>query len=94
MEQLWQALLHATDDGDEPLTCDDCLMLTDFFSDLLAEGYPKAEVLPLAERYLSRCSTSCWQELETLAGSIWNPGHERTPAMQGAGPVPALNVDG
>lgn len=55
MDRLWQVLLRSVAD-EGPISCDDCVVLMDYLSDLLASNYPSKEVLDLAERYLHRCS--------------------------------------
>ena len=62
MDGLWQILLRSVE-GDEQLSCDDCLVLMDYLTDLLASDYPSKEVLALADRYLQRCP-NCEPELE------------------------------
>jgi hypothetical protein len=54
MDRLWQVLLRSVSD-EAPLSCDDCVVLMDYLSDLLASNYPSKEVLALADRYLQRC---------------------------------------
>jgi hypothetical protein len=54
MTGLWQVLLRAVED-DGPLSCDECFVLLDQLSDMLASGYPRQEVLAIADRYLHRC---------------------------------------
>jgi hypothetical protein len=55
MQHLWQVLLHASETGADPLSCEDCFVLMDYLSDLLAGGYSPRTVLPLAEKYLEHC---------------------------------------
>jgi hypothetical protein len=55
MEDLWKVLLQATANGTSSLSCDECFVLMDHLSDLLAGGYSLQAVLPLAEKYLERC---------------------------------------
>jgi predicted anti-sigma-YlaC factor YlaD len=55
MEPLWQALLHATADEQEPLSCEECFVVMDYLADLLAAGYPTNQLLSLGEKYLQRC---------------------------------------
>jgi hypothetical protein len=62
MEYLWQVLLHAIEPDPAPLSCEECFVLLDYLSDLLASGYKATEVLSLAEPYLRRCP-NCRQEL-------------------------------
>jgi hypothetical protein len=69
MDRLWQVLLRAVED-EGPLKCEDCLVLMDYLSDLLAGGYPSKEVLALADRYLQRCpdcQTTLQEALAELA---------------------------
>jgi hypothetical protein len=69
MQHLWQVLLQASEPGAEQLSCDECFVLMDYLSDLLASGYSPGTVLPLAEKYLEHCP-SCHDdyahELEEL----------------------------
>ncbi|MCL7452751.1 MAG: hypothetical protein M8467_06850 [Anaerolineae bacterium] len=55
MEDLWKVLLQATANGAPSLSCDECYVLMDYLSDLLAGGYSPQAVLPLAEKYLEHC---------------------------------------
>ncbi len=87
MEYLWQVLLRAVEPGDTPLSCEECFVLFDYLSDLLASGYDAADVLSLAEPYLRRCP-DCHQELqrevadlvltrpEPSLGQISSPGRQ------------------
>jgi hypothetical protein len=61
MEALWQVLLHATADHDEPLSCEECFVLMDYLADLLSTGHPADLVLAMGEKYLKRCP-ECRQE--------------------------------
>lgn len=62
MKDLWQVLLRMSDGaGQSAPTCEDCFMFLDCLSDLLADGYPVKEVMPLADRYLRQCP-DCEQE--------------------------------
>jgi hypothetical protein len=61
MEPLWQALLRAEATA-ESLSCEECFILMDYLTDLLAEGYRPQVIRPLAERYLQRCA-SCTEEV-------------------------------
>jgi len=86
MRRLWQVLLHMAEGATgETLSCEECFMLLDCVSDLLADGYAVAEVMPLAGKYLSRCP-QCQQEyLEELTEFISGrqeplPG-DREPAL-------------
>jgi hypothetical protein len=63
MEYLWQVLLHAIEPDRPTLSCEECFVLLDYLSDLLASGYKPKEVLSLAEPYLRRCP-SCRQEVQ------------------------------
>jgi hypothetical protein len=62
MDGLWRVLLRAAV-GDESLSCEDCFILMDHLSELLAEGQSPEQVLPLVEKYLPRCS-KCERELQ------------------------------
>lgn len=55
MEQLWQILLRAAGDQESPLSCDDCAVLMETLAEMLADGYPLDEVMPVADKYLRRC---------------------------------------
>jgi hypothetical protein len=55
LQTLWQVLVHAAQDADQPLSCEECYLLIDYLADLLASGYPQEQVLRQAEKYLSRC---------------------------------------
>ena len=55
VQPLWQVLVHVAQSDDEPLSCDECFVLVDYLSDLLADGLNSEHVLTLADRYLSRC---------------------------------------
>lgn len=55
MEPLWQVLVHATADQQEPLSCEECYVLMDYLADLLSSGHSPRRVLSLGERYLRRC---------------------------------------
>ncbi len=62
MRRLWQVLLQLAEGGrGESLSCEDCFMLLDCLSDMLAEGYAAEEVMPIADKYLGRCP-GCRQE--------------------------------
>jgi hypothetical protein len=61
MDRLWQVLLRVAAEESEELSCEDCFILLDYLSDLLAGGFPPREVLPLAQNYLKRCP-DCQQE--------------------------------
>lgn len=52
---LWQVLVRAAQNDDESLSCDECFVLMDYLSDLLADDIDSEHVLTLADRYLSRC---------------------------------------
>jgi hypothetical protein len=77
VKQLWQVLLEAKQAEDEPLSCEDCYILMDFFGDLLSGGYPSEEVLPLADRYLRRCPANCRREYRAMAQSLLLTGEEK-----------------
>jgi hypothetical protein len=62
MTRLWQALLHAVEEEDDPLSCDECFVMLDYLSDMLASGYPRNQVLAIADKYLRRCP-DCHEEL-------------------------------
>ena len=55
MQPLWQVLLRVAQSDDEPLSCDECYVLMDYLSDLLADDINSEQVLSLADRYLARC---------------------------------------
>jgi hypothetical protein len=55
MQPLWQVLLRVAQSDDEPLSCDECYVLMDYLSDLLADDVNSEQVLSLADRYLARC---------------------------------------
>ena len=55
MQHLWHVLLQASAPGAGHLSCDDCFVLMDYLSDMLASGYSPRTVLPLAEKYLEHC---------------------------------------
>ena len=55
MQHLWKVLLLASEPGADQLSCEDCFVLMDYLSDMLASGYSPRTVLPLAERYLEHC---------------------------------------
>jgi hypothetical protein len=79
MDRLWQILLRSVED-DGPLSCDDCLVLLDYLSDLLASNYPSRELLALADRYLQRCPNCqlvLQQALDELAALDRQPGHSK-----------------
>jgi hypothetical protein len=68
MDRLWQVLLRAVEDG--PLSCEDCIVLMDQITDLLASGYPLDDLLSVANRYLQRCpdcQTALQEALTELA---------------------------
>jgi hypothetical protein len=64
MKSPWQVLLHAAqvEDG-EILSCEECVILLDYLSELLAGGVPPDEVRPVAHRHLAHCP-ACTRELE------------------------------
>jgi hypothetical protein len=68
MDCLWQVLLRSVENK-ERLSCDDCLVLMDYLSDLLAGGYPTMELLALADRYLQRCP-DCQTELQEILAEL------------------------
>jgi hypothetical protein len=55
MDQLWQILVRVAGDKETPLACEDCAVLMETLAEMLAEGYPRDEVLPVADKYLRRC---------------------------------------
>ena len=55
MEPLWQVLLHATADQQDPLSCEECFVVMDYLADLLSTGHPAQHVLSMGEKYLQRC---------------------------------------
>ena len=55
MDQLWQILVRVAGDKESPLACDDCAVLMETLAEMLADGYPQDEVLPVADKYLRRC---------------------------------------
>ena len=61
MDQLWQILLRAAGDEEAPLACEDCAILMETLAELLADGHPLDEVLPVADKYLRRCP-DCQEE--------------------------------
>ena len=75
MLSLWQVLLHAAqaEDG-ESLSCQECIILLDTAADLLAEGLPSQEVMPIVRKHLNRCP-ACTQEYQQALAAL-NP-HEQ-----------------
>jgi hypothetical protein len=86
MRRLWQVLLHMAEGAKgESLSCEECFMLLDCVSDLLADGYAVDEVMPLADKYLQRCP-QCQQEYlqdlyELIAGQQERLPQDREPAL-------------
>ena len=66
MDYLWQVLLRAAGNED-PLSCDDCFLLMDYLSDLLAAGHPQDEVMAVARKYLQRCPDCKDEYLQDMA---------------------------
>jgi hypothetical protein len=75
MQHLWQVLLQATESRADRLSCDECFLLIDYLSDLLASGYSPRSVLPLAERYLDQCP-DCDDEYVKDLEELLAPVHE------------------
>jgi hypothetical protein len=67
MDQLWQILLRVTGDEEVPLECEDCAVLLETLAELLADGYPTDEVLPVADKVLRRCPDCQEEYRRTLA---------------------------
>jgi hypothetical protein len=83
MTRLWQALLRAVED-DGPLSCDECFVLIDQLSDMLASGYPRQEVMAIANKYLRRCP-SCQEDLmRTVEELIPVPMRQAPAPIRGA----------
>jgi hypothetical protein len=55
MDQLWQILVRVAGEQESPLACEDCAVLMETLAEMLADGYPRDEVLPVADKYLRRC---------------------------------------
>jgi hypothetical protein len=68
MDRLWQVLLRSVE-NEGRLSCDDCMVLMDYLSDLLAGGFPTEEVLAVADRYLQRC-TDCQTALQDILAEL------------------------
>ena len=67
MERLWQILLRAAEDEEQPLSCEDCFVVMDYLASLLADGHPMSEVVPMADRYLRRCPDCQEEHRQALA---------------------------
>jgi Zn finger protein HypA/HybF involved in hydrogenase expression len=83
MTRLWQALLHAVEEEDTPLSCEECFVMLDYLSDMLASGYPRQQVLAIADKYLRRCP-NCHEELvqevkELIPVSTGSPTSKKAP---------------
>ena len=61
VKRLWQILLRAAEDEEQPLSCEDCFVVMDYPAGLLADGHPASEVVPMSDRYLRRCP-GCQEE--------------------------------
>jgi len=77
MEALWQVLLHATADHDEPLSCEECFVLMDYLADLLASGHPADLVLATGEKYLQRCPECRQEHRRAMAELLLTPEEGR-----------------
>ena len=76
MQHLWRVLLQATESRADHLSCDDCFVLMDYLSDLLAGGYAPRTVLPLAEKYLEHCPTCHDEYVQDLEELLLVPAEE------------------
>lgn len=54
---------------DEEMTCGECFQEVDQYVDMLREGKPAAEVLPLVEHHLTLCPP-CREEFEALVVAL------------------------
>lgn len=80
MESLWQVLLHASANQQDPLSCDECFVLMDYLSDLLSNGHPPDQVLPLAEKYLERCPACPEKHQQAMAELVLPSGDDQETA--------------
>ena len=69
MEQLWQILLRVTGDEEAALACEDCAVLIDTLAELLADGFPVGELLPVADKVLRRCP-DCQEEYRSVLAEL------------------------
>ncbi len=87
MESLWQILLRATA-SQAPLSCDDCFVVLDYLSDLLAEGLDPRAILSTAQKVMQRCPSCREEYMHDMVELLAMP-----PASEGtAGRVPPARV--
>jgi predicted anti-sigma-YlaC factor YlaD len=82
MEALWQVLLHATADHDDPLSCEECFVLMDYLADLLSTGHPADLVLAMGEKYLQRCPECRQEHRRAIAEFLLAPDEDQQRATK------------
>jgi hypothetical protein len=89
MKDLWQVLLHMSEGAKgELLSCEECFMFLDCLSDLLADGYPVKEIMPLAGKYMNRCPECEQEHLHALIEFYTGREAERRLSSNKASPAP------
>lgn len=81
MEPLWQVLLRAAEDRQDPLSCEECFVVMDYLADLLSTGHPAQLVLSLGEKYLQRCPECRQEHRQAMAELLLVPDRNGQPAQ-------------